>query len=230
MVFILLLMVVLLTLRTEAEKSARVLQRETEEAERRQTELRDLRQQVQAVLGVRAEILKRIKERFDHTGSNIEFDDATGAIRLGSDILFSEGSATLTSEGQKALQRAMPTYFEALLGDADLGQHIDRISIEGHTNSNYSGSADPGAAYLFNLRLSQSRAYAALEYIIQSKLGARYNAPNILVANGYSNSRLLFFPGTQTEDKQRSRRIEIRFRLKDEEALQTLSRQLEERP
>lgn len=243
MVFVLLLMGVLLVLSTEAEHAEQALKQQREELERqseemdqqreaaeaRQKELIELRLEVQAVLGVRAQLLRRIKERFDKAGSNIEFDDATGAVRLGSDILFGEGSATLTPAGQAALRSALPTYLEALLGDAELGRHVDRISIEGHTNSNYSGSSDPAVAYLFNLRLSQERAYAALEYIIQTRLGERYNARNVLVANGYSSSRLLLNPATQQEDKTRSRRIEIRFRLKDEETLEELSRRLKAR-
>jgi chemotaxis protein MotB len=167
-------------------------------------------------------LLARVKARFAQQGSEVEFDDATGAIRLGSDILFEEGSAKLTRRGQETLKTTMPLYFEALLGDPRLGDYVDRISIEGHTNSNYSGSANPRDAYLYNLRLSQGRAYAALDYIIRHQLGGARDVKEVLVANGYSHSRIILNPESGQEDKARSRRIEIRFRLKDEETLRVL--------
>lgn len=236
MVFVLLLMGTLLVLHSEAEENKRQLKDQQEKAQEQQyradeqrrraelqrRELEGLRSKVSAVLGVRAELLARVRERFARSGSNIEFDDATGAVRLGSDILFGEGSSTLTDAGQDALRSTLPLYLEALLGDPELGRYVDRISIEGHTNSNYSGSSDPARAYLYNLRLSQGRAYAALDFIIREDMGSPFNPRELLVANGYSSSRLIHRPTSGAEDKTRSRRIEIRFRLKDEETLRVL--------
>lgn len=221
MVFVLLLMGVLLVLRSEAEESQRRFEAQQQLLEEQRKELITLRAQVQAVLGIRAELFVRIKERFQDSGLAIEFDDATGAIRLGADVLFREGSYVLTEQGKRTLSEAMPIYFEALLGEKDLGNYVDRISIEGHTNSN-AGAQGAEASYLFNLRLSQNRAYAALEHIIRTGLGERPEVRSVLVANGYSSSRLIMDPDTGQEDKERSRRIEVRFRLKDEETLEAL--------
>lgn len=180
---------------------------------------------VSKVLGVRTRILARLRERFDDAGGEISFDDATGAVRLGSRILFDEGSASLKREGRVTLDETMPTYFDALLGDPQLREHVAQIVIEGHTNSNFSQSRDARAGYLFNLALSQERAFEAMEHILKSKANQSYDPFSLLAANGYSSSRPIRLPDGE-EDKERSRRIEIRFRLKDEQALHDLKRKL----
>ena len=206
-----------------------------DEFEKQQKELEDQKAQmtvldrdVTRVLGIREEILRRVKTRFEAAGSNVTFDDSTGAIRLGSNILFEEGEAKLSKEGRATLDRVIPLYYEALLGDERLRQHVDQIVFEGHTNSNFSGDDDPDRAYLFNLRLSQKRAYEAMEYVIEEGVGDEYNAKKLLAANGYSSSRLIYMDvEKKQEDKERSRRIEIRFRLKDERSLNQLKHMFE---
>ncbi len=188
----------------------------------------ELHTDVSQVLGIREKILARLKERFENSNSQISFDDATGAVRLGSSVLFTEGSSKLLVQGQVTLDETMPDYFEALLGDPELRHHVAQIIIEGHTNSNYSGSQSARDGYLFNLRLSQDRAYEAMEYILGSPENQKYDPFNILAANGYSSARPIKLTDG-TEDKARSRRIEIRFRLKDEEALNILKQKFETR-
>ena len=202
----------------QLEEQQAVLQETMEELETLDTNLAD-------ILGIRAAIIERLRQEFEDTGAEITFDDATGAIRLGSGILFDEGSARLSPVGQQTLRELIPVYYDALLGDEELRQHVGQIVFEGHTNSNYSGSDDPSDAYLFNLQLSQDRAYAAMEYVIANALGQAYDAKELLAAVGYSSSRLIFLEDQpDVEDTTRSRRIEIRFRLKDEEALEELRR------
>ena len=206
-------------------------QLEQQEAELRETmeELEALDANVAEILGVRATIIERLRDQFEDTDAEIRFDDATGAIQLGSGILFDEGSARLSGQGQKTLEQFIPMYFDALLGNDELREHVGQIVFEGHTNSNFSGSDDPAEAYLFNLQLSQDRAYEAMEYVIANQLGDKYNAKELLAAVGYSSSRLLYKESDPTvEDTERSRRIEIRFRLKDEEAMEELRRLIEE--
>ena len=236
LLFILLLFGALFVLKSRVESQQQKLEAERqrvqiiqERVETTQRKLEELEADVKKVLGVRAAILERIRSRFETVGGDIEFDDSTGAIRLGSDILFKEGSAKLTSRGQATLDNAMPIYLDALLGDPALAEHVDRISIEGHTNSNYGGSKDPTQAYLYNLRLSQNRAYNAMEYLLRSDLKAKRDLRRLLVANGFSSSRLIRDVKIGEEDKVRSRRIEIRFRLKDEEALLELKNMLQAR-
>lgn len=225
LVFILLLIGSLIVSMGELEEQKEQLEEQQVVLRETMGELETLDTNVADILGIRAAIIERLRQEFEDTGAEITFDDATGAIRLGSGILFDEGSARLTDEGRDTLQELIPVYYDALLGDEELRQHVGQIVFEGHTNSNYSGSDDPSDAYLFNLQLSQDRAYAAMEYVIANALGQDYDAKELLAAVGYSSSRLIYFEDRpEIEDGARSRRIEIRFRLKDEEALEELRR------
>lgn len=220
LVFILLLCIFIMLSKKDLEVKQKELEDQRQILEARTSQLRTVDQDVSRVLGIREELLRRVKTRFESTGDNISFDDATGALRLGSNILFKEGSADLSEQGTQTLERVVPLYYEALLGDEKLREHVDQIIFEGHTNSNFSGDDNPDRAYLFNLQLSQKRAYSAMEHIIRANVGASYEANKILAANGYSSSRLILSNGE--EDKTRSRRLEIKFRLKDERSLNQL--------
>lgn len=222
LVFILLLIGSLIISRGQYDQQQATLQETMDELDTLDTNVAD-------ILGVRASIIERLRTQFEDSDAEIRFDDASGAIHLGSGILFDEGSASLSSEGQETLESLIPVYFDALLGDAELRAHVEQIVFEGHTNSNFSGSDDPSEAYLFNLQLSQNRAYEAMEYVIANDLGERYDAKELLAAVGYSSSRLIYKEDEPSvEDTERSRRIEISFRLKDEEAMEELRRLIEE--
>jgi chemotaxis protein MotB len=222
LVFVLLLVYFITLSKTQLEERQRELDAQSGKISSQTKQLSRLDEEVSQVLGVREALLARVKTRFEEAGGEITFDDATGAVRLGSKILFEEGSDDLSREGKRTLDRVIPLYYEALLGDERLRGNVDQIIFEGHTNSNFSKSSDADRAYLFNLRLSQRRAYAAMEYIIEQDVGSSYGAKTLLAAIGYSNSRLIYEGDGATEDKERSRRLEIRFRLKDEEALSSL--------
>jgi flagellar motor protein MotB len=229
LVFILLLIGSLILSRSDLEEQQDELLRAQTELNETLLELDALDTRLSGILGVRGAIIERLRTRFDDEEAAIVFDDATGAILLGSGILFAEGSARLSPEGRDTLDRLIPVYFEALLGDELLREHVGQIVFEGHTNSNYSGSDDPADAYLFNLKLSQDRAYTAMEYVIANALGEEFNAKDLLVAVGYSSSRTLDLPDSPgVEDEERSRRLEIRFRLKDEESMSELRRLISE--
>ena len=93
------------------------------------------------------------------------------------------------------------------------------IIIDGYTDSQ--------GDYLMNLTLSQSRAYAVAEYLLQISGGFLDNerAEDLqekLTANGRSESNLIYKEDGQ-EDQDASRRVEVKFRLKDEEMIQELS-------
>lgn len=221
LVFILLLVFFIAHSKKNLEEQQEILAIKTAELANKDKQLNIIDKDIERILGIRAEILRRVKTRFQQSGSEVTFDAKTGAIRLGSNILFEEGSARLSGVGKQTLGRVIPIYYEALLGDEKLREHVEQIVIEGHTNSNYSQEHRDERAYLFNLRLSQKRAYEAMEFIVEEGVGESYQAKSLLAANGYSHSRPIL-DESNIEDKERSRRIEIRFRLKDEESLSKL--------
>ena len=89
--------------------------------------------------------------------------------------------------------------------------------IEGHTDSD--------GGYLFNLNLSQKRAYAVLNYLLTLDFTKKNNIKPLLVASG--RSYLDIIKNGDVENKQASRRIEIKFRLKNDDAMNEIERILD---
>ncbi|HHH37826.1 MAG TPA: OmpA family protein, partial [Epsilonproteobacteria bacterium] len=95
--------------------------------------------------------------------------------------------------------------------------HLDKIIIEGHTDSD--------GGYLYNLDLSQRRAFAVMNYLLTLDFAEKYNIKPLITASGRSCLDAIKVNGI--EDKDASRRIEIKFRLKNEDAMHEIERVLD---
>ena len=90
---------------------------------------------------------------------------------------------------------------------------IESITIEGHTNSD--------GTYLSNLALSQQRALAVMQFLYDSNIIDKDLLSTYVNSSGRSSSDLIL-DKTGAEDKDASRRIEIKFAIKNEEAVKEL--------
>ena len=161
--------------------------------------------------GVQVRIVSAIK---DALGSDVRVDPKSGALSLSSSVLFEKGSAELLESGKPALQSALEKYF-AVLMRPEIRESLDMILIEGHTDSD--------GGYLYNLKLSQERAYAVMEFINSFSDDAGLKA--LLNASGRSYTDPVMRGGA--EDKDASRRIEIKFMISNKKAIDEISRFLE---
>lgn len=211
---------------SEVEAQRKAYEKSANDLERIKREVVD---GAKPILDLRTRLFNRIQRRLgaeheiDEHGTLRLTDDTQGNTSSDARVMFPEGSDRLTPHGQRLLDEVMPAYLEAVLGDEDDARLVEAVIIEGHTNSNYRGGGGPDQAYLHNLDLSQRRASAAMRHVLEKKLGIKDNMRDKLMASGFSSSRLI---KTQAgvEDQDRSRRIEIRFRLKDEETLRKLEK------
>lgn len=85
---------------------------------------------------------------------------------------------------------------------------------------------DDRSDYLYNLELSQNRAFAVAQYCLDDKTtmftGNKLEKVRSLVtANGRSFYELIYYDNGKV-NRAASRRVEIQFRLKDDEMIQTL--------
>jgi chemotaxis protein MotB len=164
-----------------------------------------------------AKIEKRIINNVSQSvvGENVSINPETGALQIHAGILFSEGSYNLSAEGKQRLKEVFQNYISVVL-DPEFKDYVKSIEIEGHTNSN--------GTYLYNLELSQQRALAVLnELFAQNKdADARTELQSMVVASGRSFSQLIR-DENGVEDKVRSRRIEIKFRLKEDEMFRQIN-------
>jgi chemotaxis protein MotB len=164
-------------------------------------------------MGVRVNIIQDLNEEFSDSALSIEIDEKTGALIFNTDILFEFDEDVLKPEGLEFLDEFVPDYLDVLLENG-YEDYISEIIIEGH--------ADKHGSYLYNLELSQQRAFSVAEYILSEDFpyqNIQEHLQEKLTVNGKS------FTDGRTDDEgnysnQASRRVEFKFRLKDEEILE----------
>lgn len=174
------------------------------------------------VLKVKSDIIVKLDSIMEAEGAGVTVDPKTGAVLFPDGVLFAEGQATLQPAGHRQLDSFASKYFAVLLGDSVIRSQLRSVVIEGHTNDN--------SSYEYNLRLSQQRAFSVMEYLLKSAPEHEAALQQYVTANGRSFSQPVCkadgkvhpypCPNGGGVDKAKSRRIEILFRLKDEEALE----------
>lgn len=178
------------------------------------TKLQEQKAKIKSLTGIKLKVIAELKATL---GNKINIDKKSGSLRLASNILFDKGSAQLKEGSKSELEANFIEYLSALLGNRNIGQHIDKIIIEGHTDSD--------GSYLYNLDLSQKRAYAVMNHLLTMEYIKRNNIQSKLVASG--RSYLDTIKVGEQEDKDASRRIEVKFRLKNEDAMYEIERILD---
>lgn len=187
------------------------------EIEDARNELTVTKNELQDIVGVRTDIIGALQSAFNN--SSMEVDAQTGSITFSSDVLFRYNSATLTAESRKTLKEIIPMYLEVLLQD-QFRSYIAEIIIEGHT--------DTDGGYRSNMELSYERANAVAGFCLDKKNGLSETKidqlQELLTVNGKSWSNPVYKNGSTEEvDMAASRRVEIKFRLKEDEMIEKIS-------
>ena len=135
--------------------------------------------------------------------------------------MFDYDQAELTDAGKQALEQILPIYCKVLLQD-DYMKYLAEIIIDGYT--------DTDGDYSYNLQLSQQRSLAVAQYLLDIQgnfLDATQsqNLEKYLTVNGHSMANPVL-DANGNVDKDASRRVEVKFRLKDEEMIDELNQLL----
>ena len=143
-------------------------------------------------------------------------------MTIESSVLFDTGKNEITDAGKAALNSCIPVYIHTLLSD-EYRDYVGEIIIEGHT--------DTTGTYLNNLALSQQRALAVATYCLSDEMtGLSYadkeTFKSILTANGRADSDPVYY-ADGTVDMDASRRVVIKFRMKDSDMIDQMSAILE---
>ena len=170
---------------------------------------------IKRLTGVKIKVIAELKHSL---GDKVEIDPQSGSLRLSSNILFDKGSALLKESSKKELEKVFINYIGALTLNKNIRDQLDRIVIEGHTDSD--------GSYLLNLNLSQQRAYAVMNYLLDLEFTKQNNIKPLLVASGRSFLDTIYDEEGK-ENKNASRRIEIKFRLKNDDAMNEIERILD---
>ena len=218
--------IILVEKESELDKQNALLKTKEEELEASQIALDDANElmheqqvKIDQIIGVKAELIEALDEEFRKNQINVQIDTQTGAILLDSSVLFEFNESELTEAGTQILDTVLPVYCHVLL-NSEYADYVAEIIIDGYT--------DTTGDYVTNLSLSQQRAYAVAEYLLYSMdrfLTAEESAQLMgkLSANGKSMSNPIL-DGAGNVDNDASRRVEIKFRLTDEEMLSELQK------
>ena len=165
---------------------------------------------IKNLTGIKLNVIAKLREKL---GKSINIDEKSGAIKFSSNILFDQNEYKLKEESKKELSVVLKKYLNTLVGDKDMRKFIESITIEGHTNSD--------GTYLSNLQLSQQRALAVMQFLYDSNIIDKDLLSAYVNSSGRSSSDLIL-DKNGIEDKDASRRIEIKFAIKNEEAVKEL--------
>ncbi len=191
------------------------------EIENARQELTTTKNELQDIVGIRTDIIGALQATFDN--SSMKVDAQTGSITFSSDVLFRYNSSTLTADSKGSLKEIIPRYLDVLLQD-QFRSYIAEIIIEGHT--------DTDGGYQTNMELSYERAKAVADFCLDSQNGLSEakieQLQQLLTVNGKSWSSPVYKRDasgnlTQDVDMAASRRVEIKFRLKEDEMIEKIS-------
>ncbi len=200
----------------EIENAKIDLDQAYQDIEDAQSELAFTKSELASIVGIRTDIIGELQKKFDD--SSMKVDSQTGSITFSSDVIFEYGKANLTNASKESLREIIPLYLDVLLQDA-YKDYIAEIIIEGHT--------DTSGSYKSNVELSANRAMAVAEFCLDRKNGLNEEQikklQTLLTVNGRSYSAPIYKANSTEIDMDASRRVEIKFRLKEEEMIEKIA-------
>lgn len=172
-------------------------------------------QMIEDALGVKTNIIEDLNQSFINSNLEMEIDPQTGAILFSSGVFFDYDSADVSDEGLNSLKSFVPQYIKILLSEK-YKNYVSQIIVEGHT--------DQEGSYLYNLELSQNRSFAVVEKIFSDEFPEFYGQAELkelITSNGRSFT-VPIYDSSGEVDRVKSRRVEFKFQLKDEEMIEEI--------
>ncbi len=194
-----------------------LLDEQAKEIDAKTQQLREKQSQIDKIIGVKAELIEALQAEFALNNINVNIDPTNGALMLDAKVMFDFDSSQLSDEGKEVLRQVLPIYCKVLLS-SKYRDNVAEILIDGYT--------DTDGTYEYNLELSQMRSLAVADYLLETESeflsdGESEMLREILTVSGHSwNNPLLDEYGNI--NKEASRRVEVKFRLKDEEMIEEL--------
>lgn len=162
---------------------------------------------------------KKASEALEQTlkEQNIDanIDEVTGVVKISDLELFNVNSYELSDKGKKYLDKFAPAYLNSLFSNDYLDKNIEKIIIQGHTDSQtFRGQYSDDEQYMKNMELSLKRAFEVANYMTNTP----YNKANgnrlrkMIIVEGASFSSPVIVNGK--EDYNKSRRVELKVVMK----------------
>ena len=208
----------LTALAAKLKKQKKTLNKQQAALDEKTALLKDQQEQIDQIIGVKADVIEALKKEFSKNNIDVNIDAQTGALTLQSNVLFNYDESDLSDAGKTALEQILPIYCKVLLQD-DYKDYLAEIIIDGYT--------DTDGDYSYNLQLSQQRSLAVAQYLldIQGNFLSSDQSGDLqqfLTVNGHSMANPVL-DADGNVDNDASRRVEIKFRLKDDEMIDELN-------
>ena len=199
-----------------SEKQALMEEQQSQLSEQQKL-LEEQSSQIEQIVGIKGQLITALNQKLTENQIQLQADPSTGAITVEDTILFASNSNELRTEGKEFFREFMPVYLNVLL-QPEFREYIAEIIIEGHTDQN--------GSYLYNLELSQQRAWSVAEYFFDEKsefldADVMETLQSLITVNGCSYKNPVYKQDGSV-DADKSRRVEIKFRLKDQEMIQEM--------
>lgn len=147
-----------------------------------------------------------VEETLKTNGIPVDVNKTTGQVTFGEQTMFDVDKSELKLEAKEMLKIFIPKYIETIY--KDYGDNIAKIVIKGHT--------DDVGSYLYNLDLSQKRAFSVAKFIVGDEIGDYKYKDKVMKdieAIGRSEAELVKNKdGSINQDA--SRRVEIKYEIK----------------
>lgn len=158
---------------------------------------------------------KSLQESLKSQNIDATVDTTSGIVKISDLELFELSSYKLSENGKKYLDKFAPSYLDSLFSNDYLNKNIDKIIIQGHTDSQtFAGKYSEDEQYMKNMELSLNRAYSVANYMTNTP----YNKANgnklrkMIIVEGASFSQPILVNGK--EDYAKSRRVELKLVMK----------------
>ena len=159
-------------------------------------------------MDIRRGIAEKLSAAFADASIDAQIDRETGVITMDSEILFDSSSYELKDRGNNYIDRFSNALLPVIL-EEDVKKNIKKVEVIGHT--------DTRSSYTYNLELSEKRASAVMERILE-------NAETLLGADRMEEIEFLFMASGKAFndpiydedgniDMDASRRVEIKFQI-----------------
>ena len=224
LVFILIISFTLMQSKVQYESKQTELEEQKKIITKQEKLLNDQQKELDRIAGIRSDLVKALRSEFSDSSLNVKIDEKTGAITFDAGVLFDVSDSELKEDGKEFINRFLPKYCSVLLSD-DYREYVSEIIIEGHTDTN--------GSYIYNLELSQQRAFSVAKYCLTESNGIISSDQEdmlrtVLTANGKSYSDPIYQENGKV-DMAASRRVDIKFRLQDEEMIDEMMDILKEK-
>ncbi|MEA4846253.1 MAG: OmpA family protein [Clostridiaceae bacterium] len=219
-------------IRLETEKTRAALALSEKEIENQKEiialsneELESLRVRLQSIAFLRLDILQKVKESVEQElgthnekGQELVSIGDNANIIINESLVFSYNSYKLKPEAEELLTQ-LSKAFERVLGNPEVRENIDAISIDGH--------ADSLGDSAYNRELSARRATEVINYMFSVNPGLETKYGKYFAANGFSEFRPIS-TGNDEKSRAANRRIEISIIVKDSNIQKVIEKYLDE--